>query len=312
MSAFSDIVRELHVAENPPQARDRPEIEEVTTPSGLEIRYTEKKHLYFTRESGDPPTEWRQVPSVSTVLKCLDKPALPWWGMKIGVAGVLELVREHGLRPELSSVDEIVGVPGSKVKGLLTQHKLTVNHVRDAAGDRGVTVHDALEDFYVHAALPNPELWPESQRGYVTALLDFLRTVDFEPEATECIVASHPNAHGYAGRYDVRGRILKPVEVRVYADRYDPAKDVFATIPAGRYLNDLKTAKDVFLEHFLQLEGYEGASVECGYEETDVRGVLNVLADGRYQFVRSPATHADFLAVLACHNAISALKDRAA
>jgi hypothetical protein len=306
VSAFADIVREEHVAQNPPQPRERPEVEEVTTPSGLEIRYTDKKHLYFTREgSPNEPTEWREVPSVSTILKCLDKPALPWWGMKIGVAGVLELIREHGLRPELSSVEEIVGVPGTP--GLLTAHKLTVNHVRDRAGERGVTVHDALEDFYVHGDLPNPDLWPEAQRGYVTGLLAFLRDVDFEPDATECIVASQ--THGYAGRYDVRGRVTKPAEVRVIAHK-DPAKDIFATIQSGRYLNDLKTSSGIYLEHFPQLEGYEGASVECGYEETDVRAVLHVCADGRYEFQPSRATHDDFLAVLACHNALAGLKER--
>src|SRR5690242_3907680 len=34
-------------------------------------------------------TGWKEVPSVTTVLGVLDKPALPWWGMKCGVEGVL-------------------------------------------------------------------------------------------------------------------------------------------------------------------------------------------------------------------------------
>lgn len=300
MNTFADIVREQHVAANPPVPRERPAVEEVRLPSGLEVRYEDGKHLYFIRESGDPPTDWRKVVSVSTILKCLDKPALPWWGMKVGVQGVLAL-QEKGALPSLADSDDVVK--------LLTEHKLTVNHVRDRAGARGVTVHDALEAWCERGELPNPELWPVAQRGFVTGLLAFLEAVTLEPEATECIVASYE--HEYAGRYDLRAR-LGEATVRTFAHKKDPAKDVFSTIPGGRYLLDLKTSSGVYLEHFLQLEGYEGAAVESGDEPTDVRAVLNVTEDGRYQFVLSPATHDDFLAVLECHNAVAALKERVA
>jgi hypothetical protein len=52
---------------------------------------------------------WREVPSVTTVLGILDKPGLPWWGMKIGVEGVLELVRRGRLFQTFSQVGPVSG-----------------------------------------------------------------------------------------------------------------------------------------------------------------------------------------------------------
>lgn len=60
------------------------------TPSGLEVYFQSKpKRMY--RVNGV------EVPSVTTVLGVLDKPALPFWGNKVGVDGVLELIRRGKL-----------------------------------------------------------------------------------------------------------------------------------------------------------------------------------------------------------------------
>ena len=70
------------------------------------------------------------------------------------------------------------------------------------------------------------------------------------------------------------------------------------TVPAGSYLLDLKTSKRVYETHFLQLEAYEQASVECGYGPTDHRGVIHVTEDGRYEFVlNTDWTFEDFKSV---------------
>lgn len=71
-------------------------VADVVSPSGLEIHYEAgPKRLYRIRDWGTE-ADWQEVPSVSTVLGVLDKPALVYWGNKIGVDGVLELV-ERGL-----------------------------------------------------------------------------------------------------------------------------------------------------------------------------------------------------------------------
>jgi len=75
------------------------------TPSGIEVDFTwTPKRQYRVRQHPDQvgndflPTDWRVVPSVTDVLGCLDKPGLPYWGNKVGVDGVLELVRRGLLK----------------------------------------------------------------------------------------------------------------------------------------------------------------------------------------------------------------------
>jgi hypothetical protein len=65
------------------------------TPGHIEIEYQVKpKRQYRVRAGiGHYSTQdWRVVPSVTTVLDCLNKPGLPFWGNGVGVDGVLELV----------------------------------------------------------------------------------------------------------------------------------------------------------------------------------------------------------------------------
>jgi hypothetical protein len=293
MSALADILAEED-APPPVVAKERPAIEEVTTPSGLEIRYEDARHYYFFRE-GD---KWAKVPSVSTILKVLDKPALPWWGMKIGVAGVLELVAKHGLKPEFSSVEEIVGIPGQP--GLLTAHKLTVNHVRDEAGDRGTTVHDAFEAWALDGTRPNPADYNAEQEGYVRGLLAFLNDAQIEPTRTETIVGSLENR--FAGRYDLEATVGECELVTFLDEKKEIEKR--SVVAAGEHLLDLKTSGSVYPEMFLQLEGYEGARIECGYEPTNGRAVIRVTSDGRYEFRVSPSKYDAFLAIKRCYDAM--------
>lgn len=227
--------------------------------------------------------DWREVPSVTTVLGVLDKPALVWWGQRIGMEGALELLREGVLRDDLDAmIDE------------LTARKITVNHVRDKAGDRGQAVHDALENWARHGHMPDPSIYPEEQEGYVRGLVAFLRDIpSAEPVGAEVLVAS--SQYGYAGRYDLRVRTNAEHEIVV---RRTATKVRRRTLKPGLLLVDLKTSKGVYSSHARQLEAYEQASLESGYEPTDGRGILLVSADGGYEFVRSWATFADFECVL--------------
>ena len=66
-----------------------------------EFAQEEAQYLYsdesLLTEARAENTSWREIPSVTTVLGVLDKPALPYWGNKIGADGVLELVRRGKL-----------------------------------------------------------------------------------------------------------------------------------------------------------------------------------------------------------------------
>lgn len=298
------------------------------TPAGIEVYYQAgPKRLYrvWDGESYDMPEElagrpagersapaFREVPSVSTILGVLDKSAaLTWWGMKMGIAGLLELVtngavawsgtgfRQYvaGLGPigEDADVDLIVD--------LLTTHKLTVNHVRDKAGDRGTSVHTAFEQWAADQRItPQPSVFPETERAYALGLATFLKELTLGgPREIKAEVMVGSVEHGYAGRYDLRLELEHDVELttKIYPKKA-PVRKVF---PAGRYLLDLKTSKRPYPTHALQLEGYEAASIECGYEPTDHRAVVHVTDDGRYELVPTSATIDEFLAVKGAYDA---------
>jgi hypothetical protein len=289
------------------------------TPSGIPVYYqSQPKRLYRIGDhealdglaleslltSAQNQAEcWREVPSVTQVLDCLAKNALPWWGMKVGVEGTLELARAR-LNRELvpfiyeSSIDDVIAE--------LTEHKLTVNHVRDKAGARGQAVHDAFEAWARTGFKPDPSIYPDEERGYVEGLLAFLDDVpSIEPIAVEVLVASAE--HGYAGRYDIRFRTSAEHEVVVHRTR---RKITTRKLAPGTYLGDLKSSKGIYPSHARQLEGYEQASIESGYEPTDGRGILHVGMDGTYEFVRSWATVEDFLCVLAVWQSDEDMKAR--
>jgi hypothetical protein len=292
-----------------------------STPSGIEVLYeSEPKRLYKVSDPGRPELGWVEVPSVTTVLGVLDKPALPWWGMRVGIEGTLAMHNmgllksisvETGSQQQPALVIEadwgqyaVAGV--EQVEELLTKHKLTTNHVRDKAGDRGMAVHDALEVWAKSGSLPDPEMYPPHEQGYVLGLIAFLNHTMLEPVSSEIIVGSVE--HRFAGRYDLRGRIS--AERKVIFHRTPKRGPQYAMIQPGLGLIDLKTSSGVYPSHAMQLEAYEIASVEDGYEPTDFRGILHVGPEGTYEFVRSWATDNDFLAVLKVYEAFEAMKLR--
>jgi hypothetical protein len=286
------------------------------TPSGIEIEYQVKpKRQYRIRfaDEKDEEKDWRVVPSVTTVLDCLAKGGLSWWGQEVGVEGVLKLWRRKLLRSSFGdgilAINTSEGYQAATVDGvvdLLKKQKLTINHTLGKAAKRGTAVHDALEVWARTGERPIPKMYPLEEAGYIIGLVAFLQDVpSAEPVACEVMVGSLE--HGFAGRYDIR---FKTTEEHAVVVHRTPVKGPqYAVLKPGLYLGDLKTSKDVYPKsHWRQLEAYEGASVECGYEPTDGRGVLLVGADGTYRFVRSKATFQDFLVVLDVYRSDEGLK----
>lgn len=245
---------------------------------------------------------WIEVPSVTEILDELYKP-LQWWGMVTGVEGVMTLAVLGQLREIVQHERPAIGIQvdgewiaasTEQVVDLLTATQLTVNHVRDKAAGRGRAVHDALEGWAKTGKLPDPNLYGAAEVGYVRGLVNFLRTVDPEPLVSEVMVASRE--YGYAGRYDLRLRVKRAVEVVVRCGLKRGPR--LRRLRPGEILADLKSGKGVYDSHPRQLEGYEQASIESGYEPTVARGILHVTEAGEYEFVRSWSTFDDFLAVL--------------
>lgn len=318
-----------------------------TTPSGLEIRYHwEPKRKYELRYPVGAPAlypgqeyqiDWLEVPSVTTITDLSkDSGPLIWWGMTVGVAGVLELYQREILRPtEISGVGMVLATPGpvgigvaglvvagqEQIVKLLKREKLTTNHVKSTAGDRGTSCHDALDLWMREGHKPDPAMFPPEERGYILGLLEFIRDLEVGGvEPLDCEVMVGSLEHGYAGRYDVRFKTNKECAV---VKRVTPKRGrQYAKLAPGRFLGDLKTSKGVYPEsHFRQLEAYEGASVESGYEPTDYRGIIHVHpgdpgddkmpSEPFYEFVRSTATLEDFLCLLELHRSNLRIKGKA-
>lgn len=292
---------------------------EVQTPSGIEIRYhwePERKYEirlspHTTNYSGLDDImaamvlygEWREVPGVTDVLSVLDKPGLPWWGMQTAVKGFLQL--QH--YPQLDWNTLKLADPEEIIR-LLTEHKLTVNHVRDEASARGLAVHAALEAWAENGIIPEPSIFPHTERPYVEGVVAFLEAIQPAVDTVESEVIVGSIEHGYCGRYDLRIITHTPVDV---AYKWTPKRGPkLATLQPGAYLLDLKTSKRVYNSHFRQLAAYELASRECGYEPTTAQGVLHVTDYGGYSFVRSLAEPEDFLVSLALYKSEQQLKDK--
>jgi hypothetical protein len=293
---------------------EEPIVVSETTPSGISIEYQvkPKRQYRLNPPKGD---SWYIVPSVTTVLDCLAKGGLSWWGMECGVEGVLALY-ERGLLditrghfPPSLTINTSEGYQAATVDGvvdLLKKQKLTINHTLGKAAKRGTAVHDALEVWAKTGAFPDEKMYPPEERGYILGLQSFLYAVpSVEPVACEVMVGSLK--HGFAGRYDIRFKTME--EHAVVVHRTPVKGPQYAVLKPGLYLGDLKTSKDVYPKsHWRQLEAYEGASVECGYSPTDGRGVIRVSADGTYVFVRSKATYQQFLNVLTVYHDDEGLK----
>lgn len=284
----------------PAPAEEPRGVAQVVTPSGLGIYYqAAPKRLYRICDGLDPTgqtvEQWNEVPSVSTILEVLEKGGLSWWGMKVGVAGLLELAHEYDGFTDLDTmtVDGVID--------LLNHHKLTVNHVKGQAADRGTNVHKALEGFAETGVVPDPQFFPESERGYVEGLVAFINDANPNTLHSELMVAS---TDGWAGRFDLVANL--DFAGKVVTKTFPKKKPVREQI-SGAWIIDLKTSKGVYPSYKLQVSAYRTGFEECGYGTVDHAGVVRVTNDGRYELVESQATYEDFLTVLDTYRAIKRL-----
>lgn len=302
---------------------EEPEHVTSLTSSGIEIWYQWSPRLYRLRETSqcrdclvgdglnDIPLEWRnfcsdcqvdewrEVPSVTSVLNVLDKSgAIGWWSFRVGLKAVIELWRDTIPRP-LTPRD----FSAAELEKLIVEHRLSPNHIKDEASGRGVNVHSAFEKFCEDTTFrPDPSVYPENERGYITGLVKFLDDLG-EVEEVEAEIMVGSIEHGYAGRYDCR--LLLPEAREMVARVYPVKKPKLETFAPGRYLLDVKTSKGCYPTHSLQLAAYEAASVECGYGSTDYRAVVHLTAEGEYELRITNATTEDFISVLAAHRTMA-------
>lgn len=232
------------------------------------------KHVYTV---GD-----RKYPSVTTILDATVPKNLSWWGMRVGCEGAAWLLNRNLLSNSYT---------GEEIEQLLKDHKLTVNHQRDKAGDRGTLIHEALETYGKTGELEIPDALDEADHDRIAALAAWL--LENKPVFLAQEVLTVSIEHEYAGTFDAR--------VRFEAGEHQ----------GQTALIDLKTSKRVYPEsHFPQLEAYEHAEVELGEAPTDFRAVLHLPPEGEARLIKSVDTFEDFKCLLSTYRAQQARKQR--
>jgi hypothetical protein len=232
------------------------------------------------------------------------------WGFRVGYEGAVEVVNGHP--------DPVPMFTPDGMRAELQARGLTPWGTRDRAADRGNWAHDLLEGLATDGSVPVVDgKWggvDEEYRGHGRAVLQWF--LDYRPEfvATEVQVTSE--AHGFAGRYDIRcwieaRRLLQAAEYWLPEDHEVRRFIEYAAERRLRILAlvDLKTSKRIYpLSHFVQLEGYELSSVEMGFPPTDARLVLNTHPDGTYEIGVGYANADDFLGYLAAYKQTKRIK----
>ena len=228
---------------------------------GIHVEYFDKTHRY--------KVNGQYVPSVTTVLGVLDKPALPHWAANMTIEGVCKLAKRRGSVP----------TDPKRLKDALRKHRLSHYFRTEDAQDRGTDVHQVWEDWNERKIMPKLEDYPEDRHPHLRAMAAFILVYAPECLDTEMVVGSAK--YGYAGRLDTVVTL----------------KGLGGTLD----LIDVKTGKAVYPNTmYPQLMAYEIARRECGLPPTDRQGILRLGADGLYELAWSDAEPDDFLSILAC------------
>lgn len=229
-------------------------------------------HRYFFNGAGP-------LPSVTTVLRVLDKPALLYWKAKQTALAAVEWHRSGQLAQLLlENVDEVVAKQLAQV----------TDQQRDKAGELGTAVH-LLADMAARGAQIDSETWQlaPGTEPYLAAFRGFL-----ERYSASAIVSSEKmvwSSAGYAGTYDL-----------------------LLLIGTELWLIDVKTSKNVYEDYALQLAAYANADAiilpgdpqQYPMPPIQHAGILHLRPDrypdeGGWRLIEYPIGHRDFVAFLA-------------
>lgn len=162
----------------------------------------------------------KKLPSATTILSLLDKPALVQWAANQAIEAVVEHI--NGLKDEDLSKEKILAcVDAAKKNWRKTSKK---------ALDTGTAVHSAIE-IKLKTGRDPVELPDEAMEAYI-AFLEWLDEHKLEPVA---------------------------VETTVYGEGYAGTADLVAYLDGQLTLIDFKTSKGIYDEYGLQTAAYRAA-----------------------------------------------------
>jgi hypothetical protein len=176
------------------------------------------------------PISGEVVPSVTTVLNVLDKPALPRWAAKV-VAEFAAANKSSWINlPDDAAIDMLKGSPW---------------RTRDKAAAAGTDAHEYCEGLLRGEIDINSPFDPPGLGEAARNLRSILKTIKPQPLSIEGTVWSHTN--GYAGSFD--GIHIIDGEVT---------------------LVDLKTSTGVYPDYSIQLAAYKYADVILRLDGSEV------------------------------------------
>jgi hypothetical protein len=189
--------------------------------------YRTEDHRYYF--NGDGP-----YPSVTTILRVIDKPALVTWAKRV----VSEFAVQSHVNGELNRKVTLLG-QAQAAKWLAS----LPDYQRDVAADLGTSVHTLADAAGRQEPPPDGFQLPEGTLPYLDAFrgyLDDLVTSGGQVVSSEHAVVNF--AVGYGGTYDL-----------------------IVALPESRdlMLVDIKTSKGVYPETRLQLAGYSWGGYIC-------------------------------------------------
>jgi len=210
---------------------------EVTLNDQIKVYFDAEKHAYYVSENNG---EYVEVPSVTTVLKTLNKPALLYW---VGNEAA-DYIRRN-LSPG-QYVDEM------DIEELAAGASRAFMHGQKRAAFVGSMVHNWIERYWKNLAngigVPKLPYNEQAQKG-VKAFLAWVEEHQVKPIAVERIVVG----------YGVIDRKIRPA--------YAGTTDLIAEIDGVPTVLDVKTSKAVYDEYLLQLGAYT-------YAISDTMGLL--------------------------------------
>ena len=271
-------------------AKKRPPNTIITTPSGIEIAFWDQVGVDGERQQRRyriPGPEGEKFPSISTIAGIYDKPGLMPAAVRLQEEGVIALAR--------AGVN-LKALTPAELRGMLIKRGLHYDAVWQEARDRGDLAHDAMLSIALGNAPKPLSDYPAEWRPWITAGMRWFADAD-PPEiiAAEYLVASLE--HRFAGRPDLFCRLrderLARVEFKTVTE-WKQKKNGKGE-PTGQLLPP-------YDENLIQLAGQEIASVESGYDPSDVRIVVRLGPDGDYDVTESHATEECFLAALTAYN----------
>lgn len=183
-----------------------------------------KHGLTFSPGAHRYTLDGKHVPGVTTIIGCLDKPAIPKWAAKqvaLYVAENADAVETLRTLGEGAMTKALADVPWKR---------------RDDAADRGTTIHDIAERLLLDEDVDVPdELVPVAEH-----LLQFFDDWHIEPILLESAVGSRE--HWYAGTLDLIAKYRRP-----------------DTGDEGVAIMDYKSGKAIYPETAMQMVAYANA-----------------------------------------------------